>query len=271
MIKETFVKSAKIIYYDSGNSKDVLILLHGHSSSFRNWDPVLPNLESCYRIVAPNLPGCFGSQELEGKDTIEGYAEFINSFVISLHIDRFYLMGESLGGMIALKYASTYKPALRKMCLVSTPLIFPLYVRILATIAKHFLDNSKGFWLIHKIRKSDFLIRLYTRLFISYQKSYDEKYLRNVQKKVNEVSDRVFFKSGLAALSNNLIKNLDSLNVPTLFYYGTKDNLLKISVKYLRTTGNNVQVATADCQHLPYIEDLSGFCDRVEHFFNNPE
>ena len=86
-----------------------LILLHGwigtSSWMFRH---VLPELGSLYHVIAPDLPGFGRSQTLQDVPSIEGYREFVRQLADELGIDRFHLVGVSVGGTVALDFAHRY-------------------------------------------------------------------------------------------------------------------------------------------------------------------
>ena len=93
-----------------------LILLHGwigtSSWMFRH---VLPELGRRYHVVAPDLPGFGRSQTLVDVPSIEGYREFVRQLADELAIDRFHLVGVSVGGTVALDFAHRYPERVTKL------------------------------------------------------------------------------------------------------------------------------------------------------------
>ena len=93
-----------------------LILLHGwigtSSWMFRH---VLPELGRRYHVVAPDLPGFGRSQTLVDVPSIEGYREFVRQLADELAIDRFHLVGVSVGGTVALNFAHRYPERVAKL------------------------------------------------------------------------------------------------------------------------------------------------------------
>jgi pimeloyl-ACP methyl ester carboxylesterase len=100
----------------SGESKGSLLLLHGwigtSSWMFRH---VLPELGRRYHTVAPDLPGFGRSQTLSEAPSIDGYREFIRQLVDEVGIDRFHLVGVSVGGTVALNFAHRYPERVLKL------------------------------------------------------------------------------------------------------------------------------------------------------------
>src|SRR5213593_5022392 len=93
----------------AGTSLGSLVLLHGwigtSSWMFRH---ILPELSARYHTIAPDLPGFGRSQTLEEAPSIEGYREFVRSLADDLGIDRFHLVGVSVGATVALDFAHRY-------------------------------------------------------------------------------------------------------------------------------------------------------------------
>jgi pimeloyl-ACP methyl ester carboxylesterase len=102
----------------AGESEGSLILLHGwigtSSWMFRH---VLPELGRRYHTIAPDLPGFGRSQTLEEAPSIDGYREFVRQLADELGIDRFHLIGVSVGGTVALNFAHRYPERVLKLVL----------------------------------------------------------------------------------------------------------------------------------------------------------
>src|SRR3970040_288633 len=102
----------------NGESQGSLILLHGwigtSSWMFRH---VLPQLGRRYHTIAPDLPGFGRSQTLEETPSVNGYREFMRQLADELAIDRFHLVGVSVGGTTALNFAHRYPERVLKLVL----------------------------------------------------------------------------------------------------------------------------------------------------------
>ena len=100
----------------AGESQGALILLHGwigtSSWMFRH---VLPELGARYHTIVPDLPGFGRSQTLEEAPSIEGYREFVRALADELGMDRFHLVGVSVGATVALDFAHRYPERVLKL------------------------------------------------------------------------------------------------------------------------------------------------------------
>src|SRR5437667_2537899 len=100
----------------AAGSQGSLILLPGwigtSSWMFRH---VLPELGARYHTIAPDLPGFGRSQVLPAAPSIAGYREFVRALADELGIDRFHLVGVSVGGTVALDFAHRYPERVLKL------------------------------------------------------------------------------------------------------------------------------------------------------------
>ena len=91
-----------------------LLLLHASGCHAHWWDEVGPALADIYDVIALNLRGHGDSSHPEPSDyRFEAYVADIAALVAALGWRDFDLVGHSMGGYIALSYASTQPPALR--------------------------------------------------------------------------------------------------------------------------------------------------------------
>ena len=84
----------------------ILLLLHGFTRNHRGWEPVLPCLEG-YRVLRVDLIGHGRSDSPPdaSRYTMAHAVEDLQALLHHLHVDRFGLIGYSLGGRVALHFA----------------------------------------------------------------------------------------------------------------------------------------------------------------------
>ncbi|KAA0120564.1 alpha/beta fold hydrolase [Mycolicibacterium sp. P9-22] len=84
-----------------------IVLLHGATSSRRAWDEVIPAIKSDCRILAPTLSGHFGGQALQAEPVhvVDGIVDGMCAYLDGLGIGQAHLVGNSLGGWVALELA----------------------------------------------------------------------------------------------------------------------------------------------------------------------
>ena len=81
-----------------GTSDGTLVILHGLLDSSEGWSPLAAGV-SC-SVAAFDLPG-FGYSDVPERGSVSGYARDVAEGLGLLGIDRFTLVGHSLGGAVA--------------------------------------------------------------------------------------------------------------------------------------------------------------------------
>lgn len=96
-----------------------LVLLHGMSSSLNTWDEVVHSMAGRRRTISVDLPG-FGMTGPNPKNQYNFvfYNEFIDSLCLKLGVQKFTLVGNSMGGAIAWNYDITHPGRLEKLVLI---------------------------------------------------------------------------------------------------------------------------------------------------------
>ena len=88
-----------------GEGAEPLLLLHGIGSTAEDFTAVRPQLEEQFLVLAPDLPGHGGSPALSVRPTIAALADAVEADLDDLDIDRVHVLGNSLGGRIAMELA----------------------------------------------------------------------------------------------------------------------------------------------------------------------
>lgn len=82
-----------------------MVLLHGLGMSWRAWRPLLPVLTRTHEVLAPTLVGHHGGPAVRGTLTIAGLADALESELDAAGMTRPHVVGNSLGGWLALELA----------------------------------------------------------------------------------------------------------------------------------------------------------------------
>ncbi|WP_203291392.1 alpha/beta fold hydrolase [Maricaulis parjimensis] len=97
-----------------------IVLVHGFSHSLESWDGWAADLSADYRVIRMDLPG----HGLTGPDPQARYSvpqtvDFLAGLMDALEIDQAYLAGNSLGGLVAWRYAVDHADRVQGLVLVS--------------------------------------------------------------------------------------------------------------------------------------------------------
>jgi len=106
MDKTLSYQNKKIFYRSIGKGKPVM-LVHGFGEDGNVWNRQVEYLQDkCYLIV-PDLPGS-GQSEMIDDMSMEGLAEVLHSIIHEEQIDKWTVIGHSMGGYITLALVESY-------------------------------------------------------------------------------------------------------------------------------------------------------------------
>lgn len=80
-----------------------MLLLHGLGHRKEGWDPLLPGLGGSFDVAAIDLPGFGGADPLAVRPTDTALTDWCEQVMDHLGWDRAHVVGNSLGGLIALR------------------------------------------------------------------------------------------------------------------------------------------------------------------------
>lgn len=113
----------RLRYHDSGGSGLPLFCLHGNSSGADAFLDLFASLGQRYRLIAIDLPGHGESDRAadpEQQYTLAGFAEVLQTAVAHFGVEKYGVIGHSLGGHAALE-ALPQLPGIRALILVAAP------------------------------------------------------------------------------------------------------------------------------------------------------
>ncbi len=107
-------------YRDQGPaSAPPLVMAHGFSASLDAWEPWVARLKGAYRIVTLDLPGHGLTRAPSGYHaSIDGYADITDEVASRLKIERYVVVGNSMGGAVAWDDALRHPDHVRGLVLV---------------------------------------------------------------------------------------------------------------------------------------------------------
>jgi pimeloyl-ACP methyl ester carboxylesterase len=111
------IDGLKVRYCIAGEGKP-LVLVHGLAAMLEYWFANIPDLSKHYKVITFDLPG-FGQSDSPSEYSIDFYTDFINHLLDFLGIQSTYLVGHSLGGALALRYAMLSTERVKKLVLLN--------------------------------------------------------------------------------------------------------------------------------------------------------
>ena len=104
----------------SRSDGEAIVLIHGFGDSAETWARVMPPLAVGRRVLAPDLAG-FGRTPIprEGM-SFSVLVRYLGGFLDRLGIERAVLVGNSLGGAVAIRYATTHPGRVTRLFLLNS-------------------------------------------------------------------------------------------------------------------------------------------------------
>jgi pimeloyl-ACP methyl ester carboxylesterase len=106
-------------YFSAGEGRP-LVLLHGAGDNSLDWRWVMPTLATAHRVYAPDLPGSPNSARPVADYSPVFFERFVTAFVDALGIGRATFVGNSLGGLVALRVALSAPARVGALALVDS-------------------------------------------------------------------------------------------------------------------------------------------------------
>lgn len=218
------------VYSEGGDkSKPTVLLIHGLASSRDTWNDFAKSLTPYYHVIIPDLLLAGSTQVPANFDlSVPNVTEQLRRFIEAAHIqDNLNIAGHSLGGTIAMFYASQYPFDTKSLLLMSTGGIFknnntnylknPIFL-------KQLLINQKG--------DLDFVMKK-----VMFNPPFTASVIRNEQEKIfiahsqetakiiNQIDalNRLYTPTSFATM-------VKSIEAPTLIIWGQQDQIVNADV-----------------------------------------
>lgn len=95
------IAGSTMYYLDRGQGVPI-VLLHSYLGSAFMWAPQISAFEDDFRLIAPDIWGHGNSGNLpEGTNDLAGVAQHVLMLLDALKVEKYILIGQSIGGMLA--------------------------------------------------------------------------------------------------------------------------------------------------------------------------
>src|SRR5436190_6724269 len=113
--------ASSVLYHEEKGQGTPLVLIHGFPFDHTIWRHQLDEVSKNARVLAPDLPGLGKSDPLpDTEPRMEDYAGQIIQWADEIGLDKFTLVGHSMGGYIAFAVVKLYAERLSGLGLVCT-------------------------------------------------------------------------------------------------------------------------------------------------------
>ena len=237
-------------YVESGEGP-VLMLLHGLFGALSNFQDVISGFSGSYRVIVPLLP----IYDLPLKNTnVKNLAIYVRDFIKFKELEDVTLLGNSLGGHVALVCAVNHPDNISRMILTGSSGLY---------------ENSFGGGYPRKGDKS------YLKMKIELT-FYDPKHATDelVDECYDAVNDRnklirilYFAKS---AIRHNMKDDLPSIGIPTCLVWGKNDSITppEVAEEFNQLLPNSELKWIEKCGHAAMMERPEEFNSLVREWLD---
>jgi pimeloyl-ACP methyl ester carboxylesterase len=108
------------VCYRGAGAGPVVVLIHGMAGSSQTWDPIIPLLAEHATVIAPDMLGHGGSAKPRGDYSLGALASGVRDLLVALGHERATIVGQSLGGGVAMQFAYQFPERCERLVLVSS-------------------------------------------------------------------------------------------------------------------------------------------------------
>jgi len=251
-------------HYEIEGEGENLLFIHGWGVDRRIWRQQLKYFSAYYRVISVDLPG-HGKSEFK-KISLEDITRDLMEILNRLRVKKLYVVGSSLGGMVALKLYELFPGVILKIVFVGA---MPKFAK--SADYPHGLD-------VERIRKlgnhvnNDYpsIVNIFFRSLFTKQerKTRRFKWLQKFRQ-----FDEAPLKQALAEYLDilehvDLREVLKRIHVPVQFINGREDEICRAeTVEFLQKSCPNSQLKYfEECGHFPFLSKPYEFNEALEQF-----
>ena len=245
------------IFIEDVGSGTPLVLVHGFLGSSDMWLPQINYFKKYFRVLVPALPGFGKSSAVKSCDSIENMAKIILQFLELKQIDKFNLLGHSMGGMIAQEMTIFQSEKILKLIFYSTGPRGNIPGRF------ETIDQSREKLKVNGLENTAY--RIAKTWFIKEDRA---KYFHLCEEAGKQTSIEAA-GNGLVAMKNwNGVENLQNIKNETLIVWGDQDRVYNYN--QIKTLNDNIPNCylkiIKNCSHNVHLEKPDRFNKVVKEF-----
>jgi len=262
------------VAYRAAGSGPVLLLVHGMAGSSATWRYVLPPLAERFTVIAPDLPGHGESDKPRGDYSLGAFASSLRDLLVALGHERATLVGQSLGGGVAMQFAYQFPERCERLALVSSGGLGQEVNLLLRTLTLpgaeyllplactnwfHDVGASAVGWLRHLgLRPSRHLVEMWESYGSLADGDTRTAFVHTLRSVVDQAGQRV----------NATDRLYLAAHVPTLIVWGAKDGIIPVQqacAAHEAIPSSRLEIFE-DAGHWPHCEEPRRFVEVLTDF-----
>jgi pimeloyl-ACP methyl ester carboxylesterase len=261
------------VSYRMGGDGPAILLIHGMAGSSLTWKEVMPLLARSYTVLAPDLLGHGESAKPLGDYSLGSFASGLRDFLAVVGVERMTVVGQSLGGGVAMQLAYQYPELCERLALVNSgglgrevswmlrlltlpgaefimPVLFPAFVRD--------RGNDLSQFLLRKGLRAPRIAEMW-RAYVSLAEPENRRaFVRTLRAVVDTGGQVVSAKDRLYL----------TVGMPTLIVWGDADHIIPVAHAYAAheaMPGSRLEVFEG-VGHFPHAEEPLRFAAVLTDF-----
>jgi pimeloyl-ACP methyl ester carboxylesterase len=262
----------RIAYRDAGEGH-ALLLIHGMAGSSATWNAIIPQLSKKYRVIAPDLLGHGMSAKPRGDYSLGAFAVFLRDLLDELGVDRATVVGQSLGGGIAMQFTHQHRDYCERLALIGSGGLGPdlspvlrmlsapgaeLVLPIVAPQPVLNLGNKLASWL----SSAGIQAPRAGQMWQAYSSLSDARTRQAFLRTLRSVVD--YRGQAVSALNKLHV----AVGLPTVLIWGDDDRIIPVAHAYAAhdaLEGSRLEVLHG-VGHFPHVEAPAAVADILEDF-----
>jgi pimeloyl-ACP methyl ester carboxylesterase len=238
----------KFKYIEEGTGEP-LVLLHGLFGAISNFMDIIEGFKDKYRVIVPMLP----LFELDLLHTsVGGLEKHLQKFIEKMNLDHIHLLGNSLGGHVALVHVLKHPQRIQSLILTGSSGLF---------------ENGMG---DTYPKRGDYnYIQKKTEQTFYDPATASKELVDEVYDIVNQRAKAIkIIALAKSAIRNNLGDELKAISLPTLLIWGNNDTITPpfVGREFQRLIQNSELHFIDKCGHAPMMERPAEFNQLLEAF-----
>jgi len=239
--EKILIDGLKINYKIAGQGPAILIL-HGWGGSSDSWISVQEILaKEGFKIIVPDFPG-FGKSETPFEPWgVREYSNFVLNLTKILELQKFFLLGHSFGGRVAIKFSVLYPEKIKSLILCNS-----------AGIKQKWGFREKFIFRLSKLGNAIFTFPPLKR----FKNKFRNLFYIFLRHKDYAKADGTMRQTIKKVLTEDLFKDLPQIKTRTLIIWGESDKL--VPVKYAHIFKEKIESSKLEILpkigHSPHLE-----------------
>ncbi len=262
-LHELKIGDQKWVYLDNSlQNKEILVFIHGFGLNKDFWGKLPKSFSGDYRIIIPDIPGFGESGKPDGDYDLLTQVGRFEKFIGALNLNRFSLIGFSMGGAISCEYCANNPEKVAKLILIDS------YgaANVESEFDKYFRQTGTNLLLFRTPEEYRQLLK-YSMFKPQNVPGQFLKFYSDYNTGNYELNKKLF--TGLTKYGNDiLIKDLSKITAPALIIWGRDDKLIDPAAaeNFHRDIKNSKIIIVDEAGHMVYAEKPENVIEAIKKF-----